>query len=282
MTLLDADPSFSCAVKPLPPRDQLLRNPESSNSLPLRNPRKVPWDLLLPKTLLEITPTKRRASTGRVISMRSISRRSATNRSETSVYRGFFSITFAANTSVFIGLTATHQANTVAYAFISSLFVSILMRQEYAIKTLFSIFTAWPRSTLSPSGEFLLCLVDSLRHYGHSRIHPWLVFAYPTRAKSSTNPSSGLTGSPDGPVWFRSVPKLFSSFPTAASQARPSPTPASTTLPPGSSAHGLSHRPPPAQPPQGQRPRCYIFQACYRLYFNYSMSLLTFTQPPRH
>ncbi|KAF9648009.1 hypothetical protein BDM02DRAFT_3187456 [Thelephora ganbajun] len=66
-----------------------------------------------------------------------------------SVYRRLFGITFAANMSVFIGLTATHQANTgkIAYAIISNLFVSILMRQEYVINTLFSIFTAWPQST---------------------------------------------------------------------------------------------------------------------------------------
>lgn len=67
-----------------------------------------------------------------------------------SVYRRLFSITFAANMSVFIGLTATHQANTgkIAYTVISNLFVSILMRQEYVINTLFGIFTAWPQSTL--------------------------------------------------------------------------------------------------------------------------------------
>lgn len=66
-----------------------------------------------------------------------------------SVYRRLFGITFAANISVFIGLTATHQANTgkIAYAVISNLFVSILMRQEYVINTLFKIFTAWPQST---------------------------------------------------------------------------------------------------------------------------------------
>lgn len=66
-----------------------------------------------------------------------------------SVYRRLFSITFAINMSVFIGLTATNQANTgkVAYAVISNLFVSILIRQEYVINSLFSIFTAWPRST---------------------------------------------------------------------------------------------------------------------------------------
>ena len=65
-----------------------------------------------------------------------------------SVYRRLFGITFAANMSVFIGLTATHQANTgkIAYAVISNLFVSILMRQEYVINILFSIFTAWPQS----------------------------------------------------------------------------------------------------------------------------------------
>ena len=65
-----------------------------------------------------------------------------------SVYRRLFSITFAANMSVFIGLTATHQANTgkIAYAVISNLFVSIMMRQEYVINTLFVIFTAWPQS----------------------------------------------------------------------------------------------------------------------------------------
>ena len=65
-----------------------------------------------------------------------------------SVYRRLFSITFAANMSVFIGLTATHQANTgkISYAVISNIFVSILMRQEYVINTLFSIFTAWPQS----------------------------------------------------------------------------------------------------------------------------------------
>jgi hypothetical protein len=65
-----------------------------------------------------------------------------------SIYRRLFSITFAANMSVFIGLTATHQANTgkIAYAVISNLFVSILMRQEYVINTLFKIFTAWPKS----------------------------------------------------------------------------------------------------------------------------------------
>lgn len=66
-----------------------------------------------------------------------------------SVYRRLFSITFAANMSVFIGLTATHQADTgkISYAVISNIFVSILMRQEYVINTLFSIFTAWPQST---------------------------------------------------------------------------------------------------------------------------------------
>jgi hypothetical protein len=66
-----------------------------------------------------------------------------------SVYRRLFGITFAANMSVFIGLTVTHQANTgkIAYAVISNLFVSILMRQEYVINTLFKIFTAWPQST---------------------------------------------------------------------------------------------------------------------------------------
>ena len=65
-----------------------------------------------------------------------------------SVYRRLFSITFAANMSVLIGLTATHQANTrkIAYAVISNISVSILMRQEYVINTLFSIFTAWPQS----------------------------------------------------------------------------------------------------------------------------------------
>jgi hypothetical protein len=66
-----------------------------------------------------------------------------------SVYRRLFGITFAANMSVFIALTATHQANTgkIAYAVISNIFVGILMRQEYVINTLFSIFTAWPQST---------------------------------------------------------------------------------------------------------------------------------------
>lgn len=66
-----------------------------------------------------------------------------------SVYRRLFGITFAANMSVFIGLTATHQANTgkIAYAVVSNLFVSILMRQEYVINILFKIFTAWPQST---------------------------------------------------------------------------------------------------------------------------------------
>lgn len=66
-----------------------------------------------------------------------------------SVYRRLFGITFAANMSVFIGLTATHQATTgrIAYAVISNLFVSILMRQEYVINILFDIFTAWPQST---------------------------------------------------------------------------------------------------------------------------------------
>ena len=66
-----------------------------------------------------------------------------------SVYRRLFGITFAANMSVFIGLAATHQANTgkISYAVISNIFVSILMRQEYVINTLFSIFTAWPQST---------------------------------------------------------------------------------------------------------------------------------------
>jgi len=65
-----------------------------------------------------------------------------------SAYRRLFSITFAANMSVFIGLTATHQANTgkIAYAVISNILVSILMRQEYVINTLFSVFTAWPQS----------------------------------------------------------------------------------------------------------------------------------------
>jgi hypothetical protein len=67
-----------------------------------------------------------------------------------SVCRRLFGITFAANMSVFIGLTATHQTNTgkIAYAVISNIFVSILMGQEYDINTLFSIFTAWPQSTL--------------------------------------------------------------------------------------------------------------------------------------
>jgi hypothetical protein len=66
-----------------------------------------------------------------------------------SVYRRLFSITFAANVSVLIGLAATHQANTgkVAYAVISNLFVGILMRQEYVVNILFGIFTAWPQST---------------------------------------------------------------------------------------------------------------------------------------
>ena len=66
-----------------------------------------------------------------------------------SVYRRLFGITFAANMSVFIALAATHQANTgkISYAVISNIFVSILMRQEYVINTLFSIFTAWPQST---------------------------------------------------------------------------------------------------------------------------------------
>ena len=66
-----------------------------------------------------------------------------------SVYRRLFGITFAANMSVFIALTATHQANTgkIAYAVISNIFVAVLMRQEYVINTLFSIFTAWPHST---------------------------------------------------------------------------------------------------------------------------------------
>jgi len=66
-----------------------------------------------------------------------------------SIYRRLFGITFAANMSVFIALTATHQANTgkIAYAVISNIFVSILMRQEYVINTLFNIFTAWPQST---------------------------------------------------------------------------------------------------------------------------------------
>jgi hypothetical protein len=65
-----------------------------------------------------------------------------------SAYRRLFGITFAANMSVFIGLTATHQANTgkIAYAVMSNLFVSILMRQEYVINALFNIFTAWPTS----------------------------------------------------------------------------------------------------------------------------------------
>lgn len=65
-----------------------------------------------------------------------------------SIYRRLFGITFAANMSVFIALTATHQANTgkIAYAVISNIFVSILMRQEYVINTLFNIFTAWPQS----------------------------------------------------------------------------------------------------------------------------------------
>jgi len=47
-----------------------------------------------------------------------------------SVYTRLFGITFAFNMSVFIGPTATHQANTggTAYAVISNLFVSILMR----------------------------------------------------------------------------------------------------------------------------------------------------------
>ena len=66
-----------------------------------------------------------------------------------SIYRRLFTITFAANMSVFIGLTATHQANTgkIAYGVISNIFVSVLMRQEYVINLLFDIFTAWPQST---------------------------------------------------------------------------------------------------------------------------------------
>ncbi|KAF9652307.1 hypothetical protein BDM02DRAFT_3183699 [Thelephora ganbajun] len=66
-----------------------------------------------------------------------------------SIYRRLFTVTFTANMAVFIGLAASHQANTrrISYAVISNLFVSIMMRQEYVINTLFSIFTAWPQST---------------------------------------------------------------------------------------------------------------------------------------
>ena len=121
-----------------------------------------------------------------------------------SVYRRLFGIIFVANMSVFIGLTATHQANTgkIAYAVTSNLSVAILMRQEYVINALFRIFTAWPQSTplairrISAyifhigGREYFLCfwcddfvlmdlsafrlrhfrynLVDPLRRYGHS------------------------------------------------------------------------------------------------------------------
>lgn len=66
-----------------------------------------------------------------------------------SVYRRLFGITFAANMAVFIALIGTHQANTgkIAYAVLSNFTVSILIRQEYIINTLFAIFTAWPSST---------------------------------------------------------------------------------------------------------------------------------------
>ena len=54
-----------------------------------------------------------------------------------SVYRKLFGITFAANVSVFISLTATHQASTgkVTCAVVSNLFVSIPVRQEHVINT---------------------------------------------------------------------------------------------------------------------------------------------------
>ena len=66
-----------------------------------------------------------------------------------SVYRRLFGITFAVNMSVFIGLAVTSQATTgkIAHAVIFNLFVSILLRQEYVINTLFKIFTAWSLST---------------------------------------------------------------------------------------------------------------------------------------
>lgn len=66
-----------------------------------------------------------------------------------SVYRRLFGITFAANMSVLLALTVTHQANTgkIAYGVISNIFVSVLMRQEYVVNYLYTIFTAWPQST---------------------------------------------------------------------------------------------------------------------------------------
>lgn len=102
-----------------------------------------------------MTPEARRmVSTGKVTWKKNTLRRGISSPFVTcymffSIYRRLFGITFAVNMSVFIGLTATHQANTrnIAYAVISNLFVSILMRQEYVVNTLFSIFTAWPQST---------------------------------------------------------------------------------------------------------------------------------------
>jgi len=71
-----------------------------------------------------------------------------------------FWITFAANMSVFIALTATHQANTgkISYTIISNIFVFVLMWQEYVINTLFSIFTAWPQSAPLTIRRILACI----------------------------------------------------------------------------------------------------------------------------
>ncbi|KAF9649149.1 hypothetical protein BDM02DRAFT_3128577 [Thelephora ganbajun] len=65
-----------------------------------------------------------------------------------SAYRRLFTLTFVANMSVFVALSATHQANTrnIAYAIVTNFAVSILVRQEYIINLLFDIFTALPKS----------------------------------------------------------------------------------------------------------------------------------------
>ncbi|KAF9642397.1 hypothetical protein BDM02DRAFT_3133117 [Thelephora ganbajun] len=65
-----------------------------------------------------------------------------------STYRRLFAVTFVANMSVFIALTATHWANTgnIAYAVVSNFAISILVRQEYIINILFDIFTSLPKS----------------------------------------------------------------------------------------------------------------------------------------
>ena len=116
-----------------------------------------------------------------------------------SVYRRLFGITFGVNMAVFIWLTAAHQANTgkIAYAVLSNFVVSILIRQEYVINTLFAIFTAWPQSA-----PLLIRRVSAhIFHIGGRKCRPIIVSRHSLiQLTCDVSVHSGCSIS--GTVWF--------------------------------------------------------------------------------